>query len=107
MVRLPVHGGRQAEYYGVWKGMQCADTLGVKKIVVKGDSKLVVNQLSGIWQCNSTKLMHLHASSGETKRNFDSFSIQHVGRNFNRRADELANIAVRTKSSDLGPGACL
>ena len=95
----------EAEYYGVWKGMQCADALGVKKIVVKGDSKLVVNQLSGIWQCNSTKLMHLYASSGETKRNFDSFSIQHVGRNFNRRADELANIAVRTKSSDLGPGA--
>lgn len=94
----------EAEYYGVLKGMQCADILGVKRIVVKGDSKLVVNQLSGIWQCNSTKLMDLYASSGETKRKFDSFSIQHIGRNFNKRADELANIAVRTKSSDLGSG---
>ena len=104
---LYIEGDRtnnEAEYYGVLNGMQCADNLGVKKIMVKGDSKLVVNQLAGIWQCNSTKLMHLYASSGETKRKFDSFSIQHVGRNFNKRADELANIAVRTKTSDLGPG---
>jgi len=93
----------EAEYHGVLNGMQCADLLGVKKIVVKGDSKLVINHLKGDWQCRNPRLRKLYAASGETQQGFECFSIYHVGRNFNKRADELANIAVRTKSSNLGP----
>ena len=93
----------EAEYHAVLNGMQCAELLGVKKLAIKGDSQLVVKQLSGEWQCSNAKLRQLYVASGETQRRFQLCSIRHVYRNYNKRADELANIAVRTKSSDLGP----
>jgi len=58
------------------------------------DSKLVVEQLKGKWQCNQHGLSVLRDEAQALMGRFDSASIRHVPRAQNTRADELSNRAM-------------
>ena len=68
-----------------------------------GDSLLVINQVNGIFKVNSELLRELHTEVIELKGKFKYIEFNHVYREYNKRADELSNLAlenVDSKSSE-------
>jgi ribonuclease HI len=83
-----------AEYAGLILGLQQAKKMNIKNILVEGDSLLVINQMCNIYNCNSTNLLELYNKAKELEKYFEKIHYQHVDRKFNKRADQLSNVAV-------------
>jgi len=79
-----------AEYTALLEGLREALQLGVRSIDVRGDSLLVVNAVLGKWRCKKAHLKPLLAQIMQLIPRFDSFSIKHIGREFNQHADRLS-----------------
>lgn len=82
-----------AEYTGLIRGLERAVEIGIRRLTVKGDSKLIIEQMKGNYQVKSANLM-LHYSKAKklaSATNFDKIDFIHVYRNENKRADELSN----------------
>jgi ribonuclease HI len=84
-----------AEYAGLILGLQQAVELDIKRLMVKGDSQLVINHMKGIYKCSSPNLIELYNRAKELESKFDEIYYEHVLRNFNKRADELSNDAIK------------
>lgn len=83
-----------AEYQALLLGLAEAKKLGAAELTVKMDSELIVRQLSGQYRVKAPGLKPLYAEAKQLLRSFASVNIQHVRREFNKRADELANLAM-------------
>ena len=83
-----------AEYQGLIAALEYALEAGPKAIKVVSDSELLVRQIKGIYKVKNLALQELHARAKELIARLDWFSIQHVLRESNREADELANAAM-------------
>lgn len=83
-----------AEYMGIILGMAFSIEKDIKKIHIKGDSLLVVNQLLGKWNVNSKNLKPLYEQAKNLMKLFDMITINHVKREQNKIADSLANKAM-------------
>ena len=92
-----------AEYIGLITGMQSALSLGVKKIVVQGDSMLLFRQIApGKHERPKGHLLkQFYFDAQALKKKFETFNMVHISRDLNTRADELANKAMDTKSSHV------
>eukprot|EP00584_Thalassiosira_punctigera_P024493 CAMPEP_0172576600 /NCGR_PEP_ID=MMETSP1067-20121228/137807_1 /TAXON_ID=265564 ORGANISM="Thalassiosira punctigera, Strain Tpunct2005C2" /NCGR_SAMPLE_ID=MMETSP1067 /ASSEMBLY_ACC=CAM_ASM_000444 /LENGTH=399 /DNA_ID=CAMNT_0013369275 /DNA_START=290 /DNA_END=1486 /DNA_ORIENTATION=- len=89
----------EAEYMALITGLRCARSLGVENIVVQGDSQLILRQIEGKYKVKSLSLKDYYKEALSLSREFASFHTSHIERARNARADELANIAMDTKSS--------
>jgi ribonuclease HI len=83
-----------AEYKALIAGLEMALEQGVTDIEVKCDSQLVVSQVSGDWKIKNDRLRSLAAKAERLLYKFERYSLDHVGRKANARADELANDAM-------------
>ena len=83
-----------AEYNGLIVGLKLALEMGIKKILVEGDSLLVINQLTNKFKCNSQNLTSLYMEVSELSGEFEKIEFHHILRHQNKRADELANKAM-------------
>jgi ribonuclease HI len=83
-----------AEYTGMIVGIKRAAEMGIRRLVVKGDSNLVVQQMNGKFRVNADHIKPLHATAKNIIRNFDSIQFVHVYRHLNQRADELSNMGL-------------
>ncbi len=83
-----------AEYTAVIIGLEKAKALGAKTVHVRLDSELVVKQMKGIYKVRQPHLQTLHARIHELCVDFTNIDFQHVRREMNVRADELANAAM-------------
>jgi ribonuclease HI len=88
-----------AEYRGVLAGLRRAWDLGARRVVVRADSLLVVNQQLGRWQVRDEGLRPLAAEARRLAQGFDQVIFEHVPRERNQHADSLANRAM----DDQGP----
>lgn len=86
-----------AEYFGLICGLQKAISIGITRLYVEGDSLLVINQMKGLYKCNSKNLIELFNFAKELERKFEYISFNHVLRNKNKKADELSNLALVLK----------
>ena len=84
-----------AEYTGLILGLEQAIELNIKVLMVEGDSMLVINQMTGLYQVKSPALLNLYNKSKELESKFDEIYFTHIYRNKNSRADELSNIAIK------------
>jgi ribonuclease HI len=84
----------QAEYAGLILGLNRAIEMDIKSLIVEGDSLLVINQMNGIYKCNSPNLIDLYEESKNLIKIFDSICFYHIFRAQNKRADQLSNNAV-------------
>lgn len=89
----------EAEYMGLITGLRCALSLGIAQVIVQGDSKLVLEQVSLRWKVKSPSLKHYFDEAIGLKNQFAYFETSHIERAKNARADELANEAMDTKGS--------
>lgn len=94
------HGtNNQAEYAGLVAGLHACKEMGVKDLKVKGDSKLVINQVLQKWQVKNEELQRYHKKATDLIRSFASFEAEHVLREFNTHADRLSNVAIEEKKA--------
>ena len=84
----------RAEYAGLILGLQQAVSLNIKHLLVQGDSQLVINQMKGIYQCNSPNLIPLYQRAKELEYKFEKIHYEHILRHLNQRADYLSNVAL-------------
>jgi len=95
--------GRQtnnfAEYTALVEALNYALRQGFRKVSVNADSELLVRQMLGIYKVKNPGLQSLHAEAREMVRRLQKFSIRHIPREQNKKADALANKAQDTKES--------
>ncbi|MFA9515624.1 ribonuclease HI [Halopenitus sp. H-Gu1] len=84
----------QAEYEALLAALRAAKGYGFDEIDVRGDSELIVKQVRGEWNVNDPTLQEYRIEARSLLESFDRFSIAHVPRSVNDRADELANEAL-------------
>jgi ribonuclease HI len=84
----------EAEYSGLLSGLRWASETGTTKLVVAGDSNVVISQCQGRFSCNVPGLQVLLGHFTQLKRRFESLSLIHVKREFNGAADYLARRAM-------------
>ena len=65
-------------------GLEALIRLGRKNIVVQSDSELLVRQLNGEYRVKDEKLKELFQRAVSLLRQFDSYRIVHVRREFNK-----------------------
>jgi len=83
-----------AEYRGAIAGLEQALALGARRVRVRADSLLVVNQQKGLWKVKHAGLKDLSAETRRLAGKFERVTWEHVPRERNRRADALANQAM-------------
>ncbi|WP_254537303.1 ribonuclease HI [Halomarina litorea] len=84
----------QAEYEALVRALEAAADYGYDTVEIRGDSQLVVKQVTGAWNTNDPELREKRVRVHELLREFDDWTISHVPREINDRADDLANDAL-------------
>ncbi len=80
-----------AEYRALLLALERAEEAGADDVEIRSDSRLLVEQLRGNFKIRADHLKPLLAESVFRAKKFRSFSITHVPRDANARADRLAN----------------
>ncbi|KYH27710.1 ribonuclease HI [Halalkalicoccus paucihalophilus] len=83
----------RAEYEALVRGLEVAREYGFDEVEIRGDSQLVVKQVRGEWDANDPGMRERRVRVHELLSEFDIWSITHVPREVNERADELVNEA--------------
>lgn len=104
----------EAEYSGLIDGLKAAISLGITELEIRGDSKLVLQQIQNKWKVKAPNLKPFHQEAtnlmkkfmeskipgtttgrngiAENSKNlFKKLKFQHVPRSENKEADSLAN----------------
>ena len=88
-----------AEYQALVVGLKAAQALAARKVDAFSDSELLVRQMNGQYRVRNPKLQPLFLQARELAARFDGFVIRHVGRQENRHADLLVNLAMDRRCS--------
>jgi broad specificity phosphatase PhoE/ribonuclease HI len=88
-----------AEYRGLIAGLLAAQELGASEVVVRMDSKLVIEQMSGRWQIKHAAMRRLAHEAEALLAGFPETRFEWIPREANKHADHLANRAM-----DIGQG---
>jgi ribonuclease HI len=91
---LGVATNNVAEYTAVLRALERAHELGARRVDLKADSKLLVEQLNGRWKIKNPTLRVLHEKVREAAKRFDAVTYTHVRRERNVEADALVNVAL-------------
>ena len=93
-----------AEYTAALEGLRRAADLGATEVLLRSDSKLLIEQLSGRYKVKAKHLQSLHRDVIGQARRFAKIRFEHVPRERNREADRLANDGVDAwlRSGGLG-----
>jgi len=83
-----------AEYTAAIRGLEAAQRLGAQDVLLRSDSQLMVNQMTGRYRVKTAHLQPLHRQVRDLARTFRSVEYEHVPRDQNAAADALANKGV-------------
>ena len=83
-----------AEYTAVIRGLEEAQRLGAREVLLRSDSQLLINQLTGRYRVKAPHLQPLHKRVRDLMRAFTRVDLEHVPRERNAAADSLANLGV-------------
>jgi ribonuclease HI len=83
-----------AEYRAAIAGLRLAAELGAREVLLRADSRLLIEQLAGRFRVKNPTLRVLHKEARELIRELGSVDLEHVPREENAEADALANEGV-------------
>jgi ribonuclease HI len=82
-----------AEYEALIFGLSAALSLGIRQLLVKGDSQLIIKQVCGECSCNEPRLATYLLHVRKLEKDFTVLELQHVPRANNLATDELSTRA--------------
>ncbi|MCO5573295.1 hypothetical protein L7F22_027064 [Adiantum nelumboides] len=85
------HSNNEAEYATLKAGLEECKSMGIKRLMVKGDALLIVRHVQGTWACKNSKLLQWLHEVKLLMKNFKAIQIQHISRQHNKEADNMAN----------------
>jgi ribonuclease HI len=88
----------KAEYEALLFGLSKTLSLGVRQIIVKGDSQVIIKQVKGNCCCNDPQLATYLLHARKLEKDFELLNLQHIPRAGNAITDDLS-----TKASTLAP----
>jgi len=84
----------KAEYTGLLEGLRYAIENNINCLHVKGDSNLAIKQMKGEYKVKSENILALYQEAKQLCEHFSHITFEHVYRKDNKRADQLANLAL-------------
>ena len=84
----------EAEYEALIHGLWVAITLGIKRLLVYGDSTVVINPVNKDWDCTKENMDAYCAEIWKLKKHFQGSEILHVLQDSNIAADVLAKLGL-------------
>jgi ribonuclease HI len=82
-----------AEYEALLRGIRISIETDIKRLDVRGDSQLVINQVMKNESYHDDKMEAYCNTVQALEDNFYGIELNHVPRRYNKEADELAKIA--------------
>jgi ribonuclease HI len=92
--RIGIATNNVAEYLGLIEALQYCIEKNMMEVVIYLDSLLVVQQVNLEYKVKSKKLQEYYNLAIDLKNQINNIEINHVRREFNKRADQLANQAL-------------
>ena len=94
MVRLHFPSSNNvAEYEALLNGLRIAIELGIRRLDVRGDSQLVVDQVMMESSCHNTKMVAYCREVRQREDKSDGLELNHIPRHLNKAVDALAKAA--------------
>jgi ribonuclease HI len=87
-----------AEYRGLIAALEWAKQHRYKRVHIRSDSLLLVQQMRGAFKVKNAGLQPLHAKARLLANEIGRVTFEHVGRALNAHADRLANAAMDAAS---------
>jgi ribonuclease HI len=84
-----------SEYEALIHGLRIAVSLGIKRLLAFGDSKVVIEQVNKEWDCVMDTMDAYCAEIRKLEGHFEGIEFQHVPRNNNVAADVLSKLGSR------------
>jgi ribonuclease HI len=99
-VFIPHASSNEAEYKALLVGLEAAKGLGIKHLLIEGDSQLVVEQVAGSYKMKSETLRPFFTSVKKLlAKDFEFVGIRHIYRENNTYADGITKYILQTKRS--------
>ncbi|GKB15066.1 reverse transcriptase domain-containing protein [Tanacetum coccineum] len=86
----------EAEYEALLAALRIAREMEIKSLAIFTDSQLMANQIKGIFEARQLMIKQYLEKVKEVLKGFDTFTIEHVRRNQNKKADALSKLASMT-----------
>ncbi|GAA0154246.1 hypothetical protein LIER_37834 [Lithospermum erythrorhizon] len=93
----------ESEYKAIVTGREIASALKIKRLLVQGDSKLVIDQIRGDCGVKNEKLSRYHTKALSLLPGFDYIMFEHIPWGENEHADHLSRLAA-TYFEDIPEG---
>ncbi|ETI53999.1 hypothetical protein F443_03141 [Phytophthora nicotianae P1569] len=91
----------EAEYQGPLLGFDLLSSLDRGRLIICGDSNLVVSQMRGEIECKAPGLTPLRRRALDRLRAWPAHEFLHVKRDWNQSADRLANTALHKQEGTV------
>lgn len=92
--RIGTTTNNRAEYEALIAVLDVAEDYGFDEVHLRGDSELIVRQVRGEWNTNDPDLRERRVTVHERLAGFEEWTLEHVPREANERADARANEAL-------------
>jgi ribonuclease HI len=83
------------EYEALIHGLRIAVSLGIKRLLAFGDSKVIIEQVNKEWDCVKDTMDAYCAEIRKLEGHFEGIEFQHVPQNNNVAADVLSKLGSR------------
>ena len=90
-----------AEYEALFNGLHIVIKLGIKRLDVRGDSRLIIDQVMKESCCHDPKMDAYYKTVLRLQEKFDSLELNHVLRKYNEAANALAKMASKEATVPL------
>ena len=94
-----------AEYQALLSALGKAVEMGIRSLIVRSDSELLVRQMTGRYRVRQPHLQVLFGQAKQLEAAIGRVSYEHVPRTKNVRADGLANEALDAQRASTDGGA--
>ena len=83
-----------AEYTAVIMALKISAENHISHLLLKSDSEFLIKQLTGLYKVKSQHIKTLYQECKKWEQKISKVTYEHVRREYNKRADELANLIL-------------
>ena len=88
-----------AEYMGLIIGLRLALEKGFNKLLVEGDSQLIIFQAQGKWKVKNENLQKYNKEVCDLISRFEFIAMRNIRRELNTESDRITNEVVKSKEA--------